>query len=224
MPAFEGRFVSIVLLGRQNPRILNHDFLTRNEILPAEMPPFPDLLKRKAEEQFTSFVSLPVLSTITYGPVSITVEENRFQIRDDRYGDPSSSPIVPIVRNYFGKCLRYTPFDLGGINVNGVVQFADADDEKAFDESLGICTETIAGLAESVEARSSLFFGAPWHNGTMEFRIVKHKASTGRAEANFNYEFGYEDIDSFLANLDDIQLVRARFESILKQLGVEVDK
>jgi hypothetical protein len=188
------------------------------------MPPFPELLKREDGAQFTSFVSLPVLSTISYGPISITIDENRFQIRDDRYGDPASSPVIHIVRNYFGECLKYTPFDLGGINLNGVVQFADADDEKAFDESLGICTETIARLAGSAEARSSLFFGAPWHKGKMEFRIVKDKVATGRAEANFNYEFGYKEIDSFLGNLDDVQLVRARFDSILKQLGVEVGK
>ncbi|MBI4334639.1 MAG: hypothetical protein HY673_25575 [Chloroflexi bacterium] len=96
MPSFEGRFFSIVLIGRQNPQILTHDFLLKNEVLPKDREPFKGLITEEGSLPFTEFISTPVITSITYGPISITIEENRYQITDNRFEDPPSSPIMSV--------------------------------------------------------------------------------------------------------------------------------
>jgi len=220
MPVFEGRFFSIVLVGRQNPRILNHDFLIKHDVLPLDQHPFSELLALEEGKQFTEFVSVPVLATIKYGPISIVVEENRYQIIDNRLDDPASSPIIQITKNYFGKLLRYTPFQVGGVNLNGLIRFEDVEEEHKLDERLGLQRKALCDIAESADVRAGLTFSAPWHKGVIEVQLPKPKERTQPGTMNLNYEFPYEGIDSFLANLDDIGLVWAKFRSILDWVGV----
>lgn len=221
MPTFEGQFVSIVLLGRQNPQILNHDFLVNNRILPEDQEPFSDFLKREPGQQYSQFISLPVLSTIAYGPISITVQENTFQIKDDRFQDPAGSPIISVVRKYFGAHLKYTPFHLGGFNLHGLIRYSDDEDERKLDEHFGVNRTRVKDIAGSDDVHTSLALRSPWHKGTMEVRLTKPAAWDNTAEFNFNYEFAYADIDSFLRNLDDAGMIYRRFMELLRQVGVE---
>lgn len=121
MPIFDLKLFSIVFIGRQNPQILNHDFLIKNEVLPIKSEPFKSLIKDSSQKKppFTSYLSTPVVTALDYKWISIIVEENRFQIKDAKFKVPSKSPIITISKEYFGTLLKYTPFQVGGINFGG---------------------------------------------------------------------------------------------------------
>jgi hypothetical protein len=220
VPTFEGQFLSIVFLGRHNPQILNHDFLVDQTVLPRDREPFQSLLAKERNKQFDQFISTPVMATIRYGPVSIIVDENRYQIKDDRLADPASSPIMGIARKYFGDLLRYTPLKVGGVNLNGVIRFTDEEDLGRFEQREGLNRQAISGLIGQPAFRASLTLGFAWHKGLVEVRLHRAKNEPETIRANFNYEFGYSDIDSFLANLDDVGLVYQRFREFLASLEV----
>jgi len=222
MPSFDGKFFSIVFLGRQNPQILTHDFLMNNRLLPTDREPFRGLLAKRDGTPFTEFISTPVLTTIKYGPISMLVEENRYQIRDDTFEHPPTSPIIEITKAYFGKLLRYTPLQLGGVNLNGLLRFGDINDERQFDERLGVDRGRASGLVASADVRVSVNFSLPWHKGTAEIQLPKPRNPSQPGAINFNYEFQFTEIDSFLANLDDAGLVHDRFRELLDTLRVEV--
>jgi len=221
MATFEGVFSSIVFIGRHNPQILNHDFLVKHNVLPKDQPPFKELFAKEGAQPFSEFISTPVLATIKYGPISIVVEESHFQTVDRRFEDPPSSPIMQIAKRYFGELLRYTPLQLGGINLNGVIRFSDVKDEHAFDERLGVDRAPLSGMVRTTDVRMGLFFSYPWKNGIVEVQLPKPKDRSKLGTINFNYEFKYKDIDGFLANLDDFGKVYATFKSLLKSLGIE---
>jgi len=221
MATFEGLFSSIVLIGMQNPQILNHDFLVNHNVLPKDQLPFKELFAKEGSPPFTEFISTPILATIRYGPISITVDESRYQITDRRFEHAPSSQIIHITQKYFGELLRYTPIQLGGVNLNGNLRFADPDDEKAFDEILGFDRARLCQIAGTTDVRTGVFFSYPWNNGIVEAQLPKPKDRSKLGTINFNYEFKYQDIDSFLANLDDFGKVYASFKSFLKSLGVE---
>ena len=222
MPKFEGQFISVVFVGRQNPRILNHDFLVHNGVLPVDQEPFRELLRtRDRPAAPDEFVSVPVMTSIRYGPVSILVDENRYQITDRRFGNLASSPIVPITKKYFGTLLRYTPLTAGGINFNGLLRFESQADEHGFNERLGLDAGKMAAALKSTDVRVGLVVSFPWHNGVVEVQMPKPKDRAAPGLVNFNYEFGYTDIDSFLSNLDDAELVYGRFREFLDSLAVE---
>lgn len=224
MPVFQGQFISIVFIGRHNPRILNHDFLVRNQVLPADTEPFASRLARQDGQPFDEFVSVPVFTTIRYGPISILVDENRYQIRDDRFRSPALSPIVGITKKYFGDLLRYTPLQAGGVNLNGLVTFENDEDEKAFDAKTGLDRAAGAALLGASDVKGSITLTALGDDATTEVRVSKPRDGASRAELNFNYEFRYTDIDSFLRRLDDTAPIYQRFCSLVSRLGMECPK
>jgi len=221
MPRFEGKFLSVVLVGHQNPQILNHDFLVKNNILPVDKDPFKTLIDKDAGRPFDEFVSVPILATIRYGHVSITVQEDRYQILDNRFGSPADSPIFDITRNYFQKHLKYTPFTVGGMNLNGIIYFSDLSDELKFDERLGINRPKFAELLRADGIRTGATVAAAHRNGLIEVQIAKPKDGSPVALFNLNYEFKYEEIGTFMANLDDAEALYHESQRILLALGVE---
>lgn len=219
MATFEGNFVSIILLGRQNPQILNHDFLVCNGVLPVDEPPFAELSKRE-DRPYDEYVSVPVLATLRYGPISIVVQENRYQIVDNRFEALTTTPIVRITKGYFG-LLRYTPFLTGGINLNAGLSFSGDEDERQFDERLGLVRTKFEALAETKNVRMGAVFTAPWHKGMIEMQFAKPKEREQPGIVNLNYEFAYQDIDQFLGNLDDLDAVYKEFVNTLAKLDVK---
>ena len=221
MPSFEGQFLSIVFTGKQNPRILNHDFLLNNGVLPKNKEPFKGLFAKQDSDPFTDFLSTPVLACIRYAPINLLVEENRYQIRDDRFEDPPSSPIIEITRKYFGELLRFTPLQLGGINLNGIIKFVDVSDEQAFDERLGLTRKNLSDTVGSTDVRIGVSFSFPWNKGMVDVHLFRPKDRSQPGTISFNYEFNYQDIDSFLKNLDDSDQVYKKFIDLLQSLGVK---
>ena len=154
MATFKGQYASIVLLGKHNPQILNHDFLVQNRVLPLDSEPFSSLISPTggelppAESPFSEFISTHVVSSIRYAGIQITVDGSRFQIMDNGYfNDPQSSTIATIIHRYFGDLLKYTSMQFCGINFNGLIEFDSNADEQEFDGRLGFSEASIQAWA-----------------------------------------------------------------------------
>jgi hypothetical protein len=83
-----------------------------------------------------------------------------------------------------------------------------------------------ATLAEVLGQRPLVRVGAklsfPWNKGMVEASVIKPPDPKEPASINFNYEFRYANIDSFLCNLDEFPSVYERFTHLLADLGVKV--
>ncbi len=224
MSIFDLKLFSIVFIGRQNPQILNHDFLIKNEVLPVKREPFKSLIKDSSQKKppFTSYLSTPVVTALDYKWISIIVEENRFQIKDAKFKVPSKSPIITITKEYFGTLLKYTPFQLGGINFGGELKFSDLEEERNFDDRLGIDNKKFETYFKVNKVRISNRITFPWNDDQLELRIDKPKKDLNISNLNFNFEFTYENIDSFIGKLDKVDKVYMKFKEILRKLNVEM--
>jgi len=224
MSIFDLKLFSIVFIGRQNPQILNHDFLIKNEVLPVKREPFKSLIKDSSQKKppFTSYLSTPVVTALDYKWISIIVEENRFQIKDAKFKVPSKSPIITITKEYFGTLLKYTPFQLGGINFGGELKFSDLEEERNFDDRLGIDNKKFETYFKVNKVRISNRITFPWNDDQLELRIDKPKKDLNISNLNFNFEFTYENIDSFIGKLDKVDRVYMKFKEILRKLNVEM--
>ncbi|MBW1614417.1 MAG: hypothetical protein JRJ57_10705 [Deltaproteobacteria bacterium] len=224
MSIFDLKLFSIVFIGRQNPQILNHDFLIKNEVLPVKREPFKSLIKDSSQKKppFTSYLSTPVVTALDYKWISIIVEENRFQIKDAKFKVPSKSPIITITKEYFGTLLKYTPFQLGGINFGGELKFSDLEEERNFDDRLGIDNKKFETYFKVNKIRISNRITFPWNDDQLELRIDKPKKDLNISNLNFNFEFTYENIDSFIGKLGKVDKVYMKFKEILRKLNVEM--
>jgi len=223
MPQFSPTYFSIVFIGRQNPQILNHDFLIRNGVLPVESEPFRTLMRESSDikSPFTEYLSTPVVTTLAYKWISIIVEENRFQIKDSNFKIPSKSPIISIAKKYFGELLVYTPFRFGGINYAGKLSFLDEQDEGNFDDRLGINIKKFESNFKAIKIRYSSRINFPWNGGQIELRVDKPKEGLKDGNINLNFEYVYEDIDKFIGKLDKVDNIYKKFSEILKNLTLE---
>lgn len=222
MPIFEGQFISIVFIGKQNPQVLNHDFLLSKGILPKDQNPFKDLFAAQDRQPFTTFVATPNFATITYGPICIAVESNRYQITDNDFKEPPLSPIIQITKKYSETLLQDTPPQVGGVNLNGIIKFTDDSDEQVLDERMGISKEHLSKIISSPNVRIALNFHFPWHKGIVDIQLPKLKGSPRLGAINLNYEFKNPDanLNGFLKNLDDFPEVYRKFTALLKSLDI----
>jgi hypothetical protein len=230
MATFKGQFASIVLIGRHNPQILNHDFLARHEVLPRESEPFRSLLADSGkvsgfgESPFTEFISTPLVSSIRYGPISIMVEESRFQILDNGFFEhPSNSTIVDITKQYFGRLLVHTPLQFGGVNFNGLVSFRNLEDEWAFDKRVGMDRSTFQSWARaSDDLRISTKVSFQREDYMVEFQVMKAKVATENCVVNINYEHKFSSLDDMMMWIGSIDELYRDFVGVLRSLHVEV--
>lgn len=181
----------------------------------------------KEKPPFTQYVSTPLLTTLTYKWISIIIEQNRYQIKDTRFTKPLESPIISIPKEYFGRVLKHTPITLGGINFGGDISFSDSEDETRFDESLGIDRQKFQIHLGLVKAQYSPKINLVWDDGQedqFELTLNKPKSFSGACAVNFNFEFIYKDMNSFVMKIDEAGKVHERFYTILRELNVEVNK
>lgn len=220
MATFTEDFFSIVILGRMNPAILNHDFLVENDIIPKTVQPFSTLLQEPKGKQFTEFISTPVMSSIKYGQYSILVESQRLQAIDETGSKPHESVLLGIVKKYFG-VLEHTPVKLGGFNFRGKLVFANRADERQFDERLGIDYGKIEGLTQSPAPRAHIFARWPYEDGNLLLQLNKQKDINSGCSLQLNFEFEYiESMDAFLERFDVIKKCHDEFARILSALGI----
>lgn len=211
-------FFSIVLVGRQNPQILNHDFLESNGVLPRKEPFYKQNLAQ-GETVFTEFFSTPPVARIVYEKYSLLVQEDRFQAIDTTGDDPCQSPIIEITKNYFGNLLKYTPFTVGGLNLNCDLTFGPAE-EQVIDGILGINREQANqafGFESTIGSITGIF---PFLEGRMSIVFAKPRDPGNPTKVNFNYEFSYPgSMEKFLLNLDDADKIVGYQESFYKRIG-----
>lgn len=227
MPTFKLNYFSIVLLGRQNPQILNHDFLISNHVIPIDKQPFKSLIKNSTESinPFSRHLSSPLVTALDYKWISLIVQENRFQIQDSKISVPSKSPIILITQKYFGELLKYTPFQIGGLNFNGELKFKSKNDENSFDRRLGLNSDTFRtnlNIKGQIQFDSKIKF--PMNNGKGQIDVAKHPKDQKKGAITFNFEFIYEDIDSFMMRLDEADKYFDIFKEMLVKLKVEINK
>ena len=230
MARFKGQYASIVLLGKHNPQILNHDFLVQNRVLPLEAEPFSNLIGAMgralppAELPFTEFISTPVVSSIRYGAIQITVDASRFQIADHGYfKDPKGTTIATIARRYFGDLLKYTPFQFCGINFNGQIEFDSTLDEQGFDNRFGINEEAIQAWAKNcIELRVGVHVAFRRKERSVEIQVHKPKELAGKGILNGNFECQISTTAEMIASVDALDELHAEFLEMLSRLEVEV--
>lgn len=215
------KFFSIILIGRQNPQILNHDFLLKNNIIPFDKSPFKDIGTKQPEEKpFTGFLSTPVLTQLTYKNVNIVIEEGRYQITDNSNIPPTESSIVVFTKNYFS-VLKYTPFVLGGLNFNNLISFGSKDDKINFENKFISDRNGIYKELGISNFEISLQVDCPFNQNKMGISISKIIGNDLAKVLNFNYEFRYKDIDSFLGSLDEVSILFEKLKSILSKLNIQ---
>ena len=212
---------SIVLVGRQNPQILNHEFLVRNNVLP-EQEPFKKELKQ-GENPFTEFFSTPPVARIGYGPYSLLVQEERYQAADTTGDDPQESPILNITKTYFGELLKYTPFTMGGLNLSGVATYDGPDPEGKLYDALGLDRERLRGTFAS-NGTVPVNIGAAFEFlvGRMLVTFTKVREADNQININFNYEFPYPtEMSEFLSYLDHVKEMVNYRGSLYERLGID---
>lgn len=215
------KFFSIILIGRQNPQILNHDFLLKNNIIPFDKSPFKDIVSKQPEEKpFNDFLSTPLLTKLTYKNINIIIEESRYQITDISNIPPADSPIVIFTKNYFS-VLKYTPFVLGGFNFNYQLFFSSKDEKVDFEDSFLSDRNGIYKELGIKNFEISLQVACPFNQNKIEISISKVIGNELVKVLNFNYEFRYKDIDSFLGYLDEVPILFEKFKSILSKLKIQ---
>lgn len=218
MAKFEIQFLSIVFIGKLNPQILNHDFLMQNHVLPENQEPFISLFAQKNKSPFSEFISTPVLANIKYDSISMLIDDNRFQAKHDFPENIIRSPIILITKKYFGELLRHTPLTIGGININCKIIFDSAEEEKAFDQKIGISHNQLLVLSNNQKIRVNLGFNYSWSEGKVEVNWLKPKDQDNQCFMNFNYEYPFINLDQFLNNLDKIDLVYEHFNKMISTL------
>ncbi|MBI5789283.1 MAG: hypothetical protein HZA78_10555 [Candidatus Schekmanbacteria bacterium] len=205
-------FFSIVFIGYLNPLILNHNFLIDNNILPIEKDPFKRFIKNEGGKQFTEFVATPLLSTIKYDYIHITVEQHRFQILDISKILPHESVIANIAKKYF-EVLPHTPLAMGGINFNYLLTF-DSNESIDIFENQFVNKNIIQSKLElknimmgdyAIKFVSEETFG--------ELRINAIKENPFKKILNINYE--NNNVSSFLENLDSISIKYNQAQEII---------
>ena len=221
MPIFKGRFLSIIFIGGLNPQILNHDFLLNNGIIPKDQEPFKEFLIGDGKS-FTDFISTPPFASIKYGPISITVDEKSYQIVDARFKNKPSNMIIEITKKYFGEILKFTPLRVGGINLNGIIQFNDAQDEQKFDALLGITKKNLTEISNTDDVRVGIEFTFPWKNGMIAVQVSKPRDRKKPGKLQLNYEFWDKNLDVLLKNLDDFDQLYTKFIDLLHSWSVEI--
>lgn len=225
MAFFKSNLANIVCLGRQNPQILNIDFLLNNKLIPVNVHPFNKFdfegyAKNHSTQPFSEFISTPVLTSIKFEPISIIVEESRFVISDSS-GNIESTPIFDIATKYFVETLKYTPLTAVGINLNGVIRFEDAREEDVFNTSIGINNVPLGQFFPGDKVRIGMIVRARWNKGIVEIQIFNTANDELLKLVNFNYEVALPNTDFIMDVFRDRMVFMNHIRAILEKYGVK---
>lgn len=210
-------FISFVALGRQNPQILNLDFLKANGIIAVDEPPFDDILKQ--EKPTTKFVSVPGFTNLVLGNIAFIVDEQRFQIRDGAIREWTETKILDIAKKYY-EVLQYTPLKLVGMNLNSTISFGTPEEAMNCQE---LCLPQDSPLArlisrDSISTSSILRYKYNKDGGRINLTIEHPNKESSKRIVNLNYEFDFTDWANFKKELEKISDVAQYCESVLNQI------
>ncbi len=219
MATLTKNFFSIVLIGRHNPQILNHDFLVKNDVLPRQEPFLRQDLP-EGEKPFTRFFSTPPVTQISYGKFTFIVQEDRFQAVDETGKNPANSPIIAITKKYFGELLVHTPLTVGGLNFNCTLVYTEPGEEDRIDAKIGINLDVAREAFRSRELTTGMTAAFPFAAGQMSV-VTSKRLLERQANLNFNYEFKEAGgIQQFLSHIDTISQIASYAEDFWRRLGI----
>lgn len=214
------KFFSIVLLGRPNPQILNHDFLVANDILPHLKPFFKEV--KESETPYTEFFSTPPVSRIAYEEFSIQIQEDRFQAMDTSGGDPQTSPIIGITKRLYGDILKYTPFTRGGLNLNYEIFLENDQERNTLDAKMGIDMSQARIAFDTDNPSISITATFPFNNGRILISMAKPR-DTYPLNCNFNMDFDFnQNLNDFLMHIDEISRLLDYTKNFYLRMGVKL--
>jgi hypothetical protein len=183
--------ISVVALGRQNPQILNPDFLEKYSILPNKEP-FSSFYKKEGQH-FTEFISTPPFTHLVIKNVDFVVDEQRMQIKQVGIDNWTNSSVFDILIKYY-KTLPHTPLQVVGVNLNYKIIFDNSSESEKFQKILFSQDHPIARLikSDSIDTGMELAYSRK-DKGRM--KIIIGKLQDNFRIVNFNYEFDYKGID-----------------------------
>lgn len=210
--------INLVAIGRQNPQIINADWLKANNIVPSDKSPFKELFAQK--EPFSKFVSTPVFTNLILGPIEFIVDQERFLITDTAINEWSDTPIIQISKEYFS-VLHHTPIRLVGINMAVKLTFSDLKEDSFFQE-LFLPKESKLFKAidnKGVNASTILRYSYPNGNGRLTLGLgeLRRKERIERM-VHLNYEFDFTDFAKFESELAQISKVGEYWDGILRNM------
>jgi len=217
MTELNKKSVNVVVLGRQNPQILNIDFLKSNEIITVTESPFKELFEK--EKPFDKFVSTPVFTNLVLGPIEFVVDERRFSIRDKTIDDWVDTSIFDIALRYF-ETLRYTPINIIGINFTSEIAFSKIEEQKRFQELFLVEKSTILKIVDNDNVNASIVLRYPYPNdrGRVTLSINPYSEKQSSRIINCNYEFDCNDVEILKELIGKISEKAEYFDKILNDV------
>jgi len=209
--------VNFVALGRQNPQILNVEWLKVNNIVPSDKEPFRTFFAR--EKQFDRFVSTPVFSNLLLGPIEFVIDEQRFQVQDKAIDQWPKSLIFQIAQRYF-EVLPHTPLRLVGVNLAAKILFASPDEDRKFQGLFLPNNAKLLEITETREGNASVVLRYPFPGAKARAALTINQRAKENYERliNFNYEVDCSDIETLKSTVSVLPDVGAYYDSILRKL------
>jgi hypothetical protein len=210
--------INLIAIGRQNPQIINADWLKANEIIPLDEPPFKELYAKK--EPFSKFVSTPVFTNLVLGTIEFVVDQERFMIIDTAISGWGDTRIIQISEKYFS-VLCHTPIRIVGINMVVNLIFSEHKEDSDFQELFLPKEARIFSAIASQDVNASAAIRYPYPNGsgrlTLGFGELRQKEKIERM-VNLNYEFDFTDWARFKSELAQISKVGKYLDDVLSKL------
>lgn len=191
--------ISLVVLGRQNPQILNSDFLRINSIIPLDKEPFISAYQK--DKPFNEFVSTPPFTRLSFQNIDFIVDEQRLQIRQTSLDRWQESIIPKIAINYY-KTLPHTPLSVVGFNFNYKLIFSSEAENRAFHELLFPNDHPVIHIIDFPcnNVGVELSFICP--NSSDRIKVTIANLQNQSRIININYEFDYQSLKMFESKLD----------------------
>jgi len=212
----EDKQINVVVLGGQNPQILNVDFLKHNGIIPRNEPPFKSLLEQK--KPFTKYISTPVLANLCFDTIEFIVEETRFQVVEKNLSEWTNTKVMDITQKYFD-VLHYTPVKVVGFNLTTTLSFEGVDSIHSMFLPTG---SKILDIIEAPEkdVSGNFVLKYPWADGTARSTLTLNPNTQPDNErrVSFNYEFGFTDWDSFKGHTQKLPDIAEYFDTVLHKI------
>lgn len=210
-------FVSLVAIGRQNPQILNVDWLINNNIMSKDEPFFVELCK--AGKKFTKFLSTPPFTNLVLGPIDFIIDEQRFQIRDNSGTNWKNTITFDIAQKYFN-VLHHTPLKMVGINLNYKINFENPKEANIFQQLFLSNNSKVIGIIgkSNIEASVVLFYPSSEFGVRVMLAIDRFNEVENSRAINFNYEFNFTDWSNFKINLEKLPTIADYSDSIINKL------
>jgi len=206
--------ISVVALGRQNPQILNPDFLKISSIVPVDKEPFLSVYKEG--QPFTEFISTPPFTRLVIKNIDFIVDEQRMQIKQVGIDNWTNSPIFDILIKYY-KVLPHTPLQIVGINLNYKIVFDNTGEIEKFQKTLFSQDHPIAHVIRSDRVNIGMELTYPYKDKD-RIKIIIGRLQDNFRIVNFNYEFDYKGVGDLESKFKEFKNISNYCEDIFDNL------